>query len=143
MHHPSDDDEALAIEALAEIMSTRKRPAGTDTLHEDPLYEDNESSQEYDPYQDATYVHITRPAVLPTWQRDILTEWVSAHATAPYPDVQQHNMLVTRTGLTGVQVNNWMSNYRRRKLKGQRYYRPPKSMKVHKPSVAKRTTRNI
>jgi len=54
---------------------------------------------------------------LPDWATTALTQWLLDHKDRPYPSEEEKAKLVSLTGLTIVQVNNWFSNARRRQLK--------------------------
>ena len=47
----------------------------------------------------------------------ILLEWVTAHIDNPYPTSQEKAELEQKTGLDQMQVNNWLINYRKRKIR--------------------------
>ena len=53
-----------------------------------------------------------------------LDEWLLSHIDNPYPNGKEKRDLCAKTNLTIVQLNNWFSNARRRRLKGQSYNRP-------------------
>lgn len=45
-----------------------------------------------------------------------LLTWLDQHTKHPYPTQEEKNQIVAATGLTITQINNWMSNARRRIL---------------------------
>jgi Homeobox KN domain len=47
----------------------------------------------------------------------ILDNWLRSNISCPYPTEQEKHDLCAKTGFTMTQINNWMSNSRRRKLK--------------------------
>jgi hypothetical protein len=49
----------------------------------------------------------------------ILNEWLKNHLTNPYPSTDDKLQLMNATGFTLIQLNNWFSNARRRKLKNK------------------------
>ena len=55
-----------------------------------------------------------RKAGISARAQGILVEWVTAHVASPYPDDDQKDELILRTGLTWKQLNNWLVNARRR-----------------------------
>jgi hypothetical protein len=62
----------------------------------------------------------------------ILRSWLYAHASTPYPsDIEKQN-LMDATGLTFTQLNNWLSNARRRILK--KSYSRPSSKRFNIPA---------
>ncbi|KAI8319501.1 hypothetical protein GQ54DRAFT_265216 [Martensiomyces pterosporus] len=48
----------------------------------------------------------------------ILYGWLSQHATNPYPSADEKRILMRDTGLSKMQLKNWLCNVRRRKLTG-------------------------
>ena len=52
----------------------------------------------------------------------ILNIWLYAHARYPYPSTAEKHCIMRQTGLTIVQINNWFSNARRRKLRPSSHY---------------------
>lgn len=65
---------------------------------------------------------------LPPAATKILKEWIWAHAEKPYPTEDEKKLLVAKTGLTLVQINNWFSNARRRMLKKIKFSRPSRRL---------------
>ena len=55
-----------------------------------------------------------------------LEAWLFDHVDYPYPSIEEKNKLCRETGLNLKQINDWMSNSRRRKLKKVRYVKPTK-----------------
>ena len=47
----------------------------------------------------------------------VLNIWFYNHIDKPYPTSDEKEILMECTGITLCQLNNWMSNARRRKLK--------------------------
>lgn len=111
MHYIDVKDEYHVI-ILAGLKETKKRPK-----EEDPDWVEEEQhviiSQSNNSYSE--YVTNT------------LRDWIFAHSKQPYPTEQEKIMLSQKTGLTIVQINNWMSNARRRILKKVRFTRPKSS----------------
>ncbi len=58
-----------------------------------------------------------RSGKLPDWATATLSQWLWDHSAQPYPTEEEKALLLTQTGLTLVQLNNWFSNARRRTLK--------------------------
>ncbi len=58
--------------------------------------------------------------------RDVLLEWVEDNASAPYPSLEEKIRLHMATRLSIKQIDNFMSNARRRQLKRRRFVRPRK-----------------
>jgi hypothetical protein len=48
--------------------------------------------------------------------QDILTAWLKTHLEHPYPDDDEKDELLARTGITVLQMNNWFVNARRRAI---------------------------
>ncbi|KAJ2854811.1 homeodomain super, partial [Coemansia erecta] len=46
----------------------------------------------------------------------VLYEWLSENVDHPFPSQADKNELMDRTGLTKMQLKNWLCNVRRRKL---------------------------
>ncbi|EPZ31455.1 hypothetical protein O9G_002924 [Rozella allomycis CSF55] len=64
---------------------------------------------------------------------EVLWEWIDKHADYPFPTAEEKKLLCKKTGLTLVQLNNWMINARRRKLNGKfKRYDPLHHMKDDK-----------
>ena len=59
--------------------------------------------------------------VLPLEATDQLKRWVILHYRCPYPSERDKDELANATGLSVVQISNWMSNARRRWLKQYRH----------------------
>jgi hypothetical protein len=55
-----------------------------------------------------TVARFPRPAI------KILKDWMIAHIDHPYPTDDEKETLKAQTGLTTVQISNWMANTRRR-----------------------------
>lgn len=53
---------------------------------------------------------------LPKATTDILLNWLKRNLDRPYPNLQEKNELVRKTGLTFQQLDNWFINARRRKV---------------------------
>ena len=51
---------------------------------------------------------------------DVLMRWLNTNKAHPYPTEGEKRELCEETGLDSVQLNNWMSNARRRKLNPKR-----------------------
>ena len=69
---------------------------------------------------------------LPTTATNTMITWLMNNIDRPYPsELQKKNWSSpnspTYIGLTDVQINNWFSNARRRRLKKTRYSRPSKN----------------
>lgn len=48
---------------------------------------------------------------------NVLVSWVNSHRSNPYPSEGEKIAISKKTGLTILQINNWMSNARRRRLR--------------------------
>jgi hypothetical protein len=53
----------------------------------------------------------------PEQRYDFLKSWLLEHSHDPYPTLNEKNKLMYVTGMSLIQLNNWMSNGRRRILK--------------------------
>lgn len=82
--------------------------------YDDPegIYEDNEENDEDIPVKKSKRIRIFSDDILNT-----LNKWIDSHRSNPYPTEPEKLYLCEITGLNMTQINNWMSNARRRKLK--------------------------
>ncbi|KAJ2741728.1 hypothetical protein GGI20_004987 [Coemansia sp. BCRC 34301] len=65
-----------------------------------------------------------------TQVNNILDEWAARNRANPYPTPQDKLRLMSETGLTKMQLKNWLCNIRRRKLPGT-IRRPKKSTRAY------------
>lgn len=63
-----------------------------------------------------------------------LQYWFDNNRDKPYPTDSEKYDLCIATGLTLTQINNWMSNARRRQLKNRAYIRPLKYARHTQPA---------
>lgn len=47
----------------------------------------------------------------------VLKQWMISHTNNPYPSKEEKDDLAKKTGLTVTQLNDWMTNYRRRNIR--------------------------
>ncbi|KAH8422395.1 homeobox domain-containing protein [Aspergillus melleus] len=64
-------------------------------------------------HQEKTSQRLPNPAV------KILNAWLSQHQQDPYPTSQEKHELEEQTGLSKIQITNWFTNARRRKMIGR------------------------
>jgi hypothetical protein len=76
------------------------------------FYEDNEESEEGVRTKKSKRIGVFSDDISST-----LNKWVDAHRSNPYPTGAEKLHLCEITGLNLTQIDNWMSNARRRKLK--------------------------
>ncbi|KAJ2489965.1 hypothetical protein IWW47_005198, partial [Coemansia sp. RSA 2052] len=62
---------------------------------------------------------------------NILDEWTARNKANPYPTPQDKLRLMRETGLTKMQLKNWLCNIRRRKLPNT-IRRPKKDVRIYR-----------
>lgn len=87
--------------------------------------DDNDGSASNDGSDDNPQPRTTKRANSRSYSDDVyavLEGWMREHRSSPYPSEKEKQELVDQTRLKLEQVNNWMSNTRRRvlKMRGQR-----------------------
>lgn len=142
----AEEEEKLAVCVLADLKRGREPVASTHGADNDDEYFDGSATSEAPSlrYQMATRGDAATTTTTTAYRgamkkvrtnkfdegiRLVLTDWVLAHKLSPYPSEDEKRDLMTLTGLDLVQLNNFMSNARRRKLKKRSYVRPTRKNK--------------
>lgn len=109
----------LGTKEAARVLVSLKR--------ERPLDDDYRENTEETPSH-----HAARYYLLPTEARIALNTWLILHLDQPYPTLQEKHDLMSATGLTMTQIDQYYSNKRRRDL---RKFRTQRELIAHLKNV--------
>lgn len=104
-------------------LMTDSRTVTTDVQHLPTPETSKRSSGSFEPLNVSTTSTPPPPKIGTRFSRDstrILRQWLSSHSHHPYPNDEQKKMLQHQTGLSKIQITNWLINARRRgKVQGR------------------------
>ncbi|KAK1469126.1 hypothetical protein CMEL01_00893 [Colletotrichum melonis] len=104
-------------------LMTDSRTVTTDVQHLPTPETSKRSSGSFEPLNVSTTSTPPPPKIGTRFSRDstrILRQWLSSHSHHPYPNDEQKKILQHQTGLSKIQITNWLINARRRgKVQGR------------------------